>query len=472
MDELNQTSQLARFVHRSRWSELPPAVQHEAVRAFVNWMGCAHGGALHPAVESALSTLEGLAPSKTCTVIGRSRRLDMLGAALLNGLSASAHAFDDAHLKTVAHPGAPTVAALLAHAEQHPVSGVDFLHALVLSSEVQCRLACALSVAPASCDLGWYMTGVTGAVGVAAGVGKLMGLSERQLAWGMGLGAMQAGGLRASHGTMSCAFIPADAGRNGLLAARLAANGFTCHEDALTARHGLLPVFGDRVHPQALTDRLGRHWECMNVSLKPFPSGCLTHAVIDACMELVGQYTFASIDVERVDLQVHRLALELTGRAEPRHSYDAQGSIQHWAAAVLHRRRAGFNEASDSCVLDPAVVSLRRRVFAVVAEDLTSDEARVAVTLRDGRRFEAAALPCVGSTQRPMTDEQLQAKFLDQTSALIGIERAVELSGYCWNLATVVDVGCAAPGFWGPTASVKETDQTHAGDTGRGYRLS
>lgn len=106
----------------------------------------------------------------------------MLGAALLNGLSVSAHAFDDAHLETVAHPGAPTVAALLAHAEQYPVSGVDFLHALVLSCEVQCRLACALAVAPASCDLGWYMTGVTGAVGVAAGVGKLMGLSERQLA--------------------------------------------------------------------------------------------------------------------------------------------------------------------------------------------------------------------------------------------------------------------------------------------------
>lgn len=453
MGELDQTSQLARFIHRSHWGDLPPAVQHEAVRAFVNWIGCAHGGAHHPAVERALSALEGLSSSTTCTIIGRTERLDMLGAALLNGLSVSAHAFDDAHLETVAHPGAPTVAALLAHAEQYPVSGVDFLHALVLSCEVQCRLACALAVAPASCDLGWYMTGVTGAVGVAAGVGKLMGLSERQLAWGMGLGAMQAGGLRASHGTMSCAFIPADAGRNGLLAARLAANGFTCHEDALTAKHGLLPVFSHRAHAQALTNRLGRHWECMNVSLKPFPSGCLTHAVIDACMELVRQHTFASTEVEHVELQVHRLALELTGRAEPRHSYDAQGSIQHWAAAVLHRRGAGLNEASDACVLDPAIVSLRRRIFAVVAEDLKSDEARVAVTLHDGRRFEAAALPCVGSTRRPMTDEQLQAKFLDQTSAVIGLERASELSDYCWNLATAADVGCAAPGFWGPAAS-------------------
>lgn len=458
MPELNLTSQLARFVHRSHWNELPPAVQHEAVRSFVNWVGCTYGGTFHPAVESALSTLEGLSTSGICTVIGRDRRLDPLGAALVNGLSASAYAFDDAHLQTVAHPGAPTVAALLAHSEQYRVSGTEFLHALVLSFEVQCRLSCALAVAPASCDLGWYMTGVTGAVGVAAGVGKLIGLSEQQLGWAMGLGAMQAGGLRTSHGTMSCAFIPGDAGRNGLLAARLAANGFTCHENALTATHGLLPVFGRPAYPQALTDRLGQHWESMNVSLKPFPSGCLTHAVIDACLGLVHQQSFASTDIERVDLQVHRLALELTGRKDPRHSYDAQASIQHWAAAVLHHRRAGLNEASEVCVHDPAVVSLRHRVTAIVADELEADEARVAVTLRDGRRFEVASLPCVGSSKRPISDEQLQAKFLELTSPIIGMEAASELSACCWGLAAAADVSRAAPGFWGPTGSDKESE--------------
>jgi 2-methylcitrate dehydratase PrpD len=381
--------------------------------------------------------------------MGCDRKLDPLGAALVNGLSASAHAFDDAHLQTVAHPGAPTLAALLAHAEQYAVSGPDFLHALILSYEVQCRLSCALAAPPAHCNLGWYMTGVTGAVGVAAGVGKLMGLSEQQLAWAMGLGAVQASGLRVSHGTMACAFIPGDAGRNGLLAARLAANGFTCHENALAAHHGLLPVLGDPANPEVLTDRLGQHWETMNVSLKPFPSGCLTHAVIDACLALVRQYHFPSHEIVRIDLQVHRLALELTGRQEPRHSFDAQASIQHWAGAVLHYRRASLAEASEDSVHDPAVISLRQRVQATVSDDLESDEARLCVTLRDGRRLEASAMPCIGSPRRPMSDAELQAKFLDLTAPVIGPARASQLSEYCWSMSSATDVARAAPGFWG-----------------------
>lgn len=154
MNEALPTRQLARFVHQSQWSDLPATVQHEAVRAFVNWVGCAYGRASHPAVDSAFATLEGLSSSGPCTILCRGRRLEPLSAALLNGLSVSAHAFDDAHLQTVAHPSAPTVAALLAHAQQHPVSGTDFLHALILSNEIQCRLSCALAVPPASYDMG------------------------------------------------------------------------------------------------------------------------------------------------------------------------------------------------------------------------------------------------------------------------------------------------------------------------------
>ncbi|MEG2878694.1 MAG: MmgE/PrpD family protein [Comamonas sp.] len=449
-DAASVTGQLARFVHRSQWQDLPATVQHEAVRAFVNGVGCSYGGASSTAVAHALAGLEGLQASGSCTVLGTQKRLDPLNATLVNGLSISAHAFDDAHLATVAHPGAPGIAALLAYAERHRVSGTAFLHALVLSSELQCRLSCALTVAPAQCELGWYMTGVTGAVGVAAGVGKLMGLSEQQLAWAMGLAAMQAGGLRASHGSMSSALIPGDAGRNGLLAAHLAAGDFNCHDDALGATHGLLQLFGRPANPEALTVRLGQHWECMNVSLKPFPAGCLTHAVIDACLQLVQANDFAARDIERVDLRVHPLADGLTGRKMPQHSFDAQASIYHWAAAVLQHRRAGLAEASDACVHDPQVIALRGRVVATVDETLALDAAHAAVTLRDGRRFEAAVGPCIGSAARPMTDQELDVKLLRQVGDALGSSHALQLSRHCWQLADSTDVGHAAPGFWGP----------------------
>lgn len=446
----NVTQALSRFVHESRWDGLPSKVQHEAVRTFVNWVGCAYGGSSSPAVAQALIAMEGLDAQGFCSVLGTGRRLDSLNAAMVNSLSVGAHAFDDAHLATVAHPAAPSVSALLAYAERHRVSGEDFLHALTLSVELQCRLSSALAVPPAKCEVGWYMTGVTGAVGVAAAVGKLMGFSQQQLAWAMGLAAMQAGGLRASHGSMSCAWIPGNAGRNGLLAAHLAAGNFTCHDDALGATHGLLQLFANPANPLSLTEGLGQHWECMTVSLKPFPSGCLTHAVTDACLQLARSHDFSHDDILRVDLQVHRLAEGLTGRKEPRHSFDAQASIYHWAAAVLINRSAGLREASDECVNDPTVVALRRRVSATVVESLSPDAASVSVTLRDGRHLHMTVEACVGSASQPMSDAELDSKFTAQVSDVLGVDRARQLSAYCWDLAGAADVGQAAPGFWGP----------------------
>jgi 2-methylcitrate dehydratase PrpD len=276
-----------------------------------------------------------------------------------------------------------------------------------------------------------------------------MGLPAQQLGWAMGIAAMQGGGLRASHGTMSCAFIPGNAGRNGLLAAHMAASKFTCHDDALGTTNGLLQVFGEPANPKALVDGLGVHFECMSVEPKPYPAGCLVHATIDACLELVRAHTFKSDEIARIELQVHELALGLTGRREPQHSYDAQASVYHWAAAVLHHKQASLKEASDACVRDPAIVALRGRVVASVADDLDADGARVVVTLRDGRRLKASVGPCLGSALRPMSDEQINTKFLAQTETVLSGQRTRQLADVCWDLASVNDVGQCAPGCWG-----------------------
>ncbi len=449
MQPMNATRQLAQYVHQSRWSDLPEPVRHEAVRAFVNWVGCAFGGATHSAVSSALAAVRELSTSSQCSVLGSAQRLDPLNAALINGLSASAYAFDDTHLSSIGHPTAPTAAALLAYAELHPVAGPDFLHALIIANEVQCRLSCALAVPPAQVHVGLYMTGLVGAIGVAAGIGKLMGLSEQQLVWAMGIGATQGGGFRATHASMCSGFIPANAGRNGFFAALLAAKNFTCTEDALGTTNGFLQVFGNPPNIEALTDRLGQHYECMNVAAKPFPAGCFIHPSIEACLDLVQSHDFESSEVERIELHVYKLGIGLTGKSEPRHGYDSQVSVYHWAAAVLHHRRAGLGEASDECVNDPAVIALRKRVHVTVCDDLQADEARAAVILRDGRRFETLVRPCLGSAQRPMTDSQIEAKLVEQASPLLGAQRAGGLARQCWNLRAAPDVRRAGPGFWG-----------------------
>jgi 2-methylcitrate dehydratase PrpD len=443
------TRQLAEFVHATTWNDLPAEVRHEAVRAFLNWVGCVYGGATHPATLGALVSLNQLSSPGPCTGLGQTTRLTPINAALVNGLAASANAWDDTHLSTIGHPTAPAAAALLAQAELQRVSGQNFLLALALSNEIQARLSCALAVAPASCEIGFYMTGLTGAPGVAAGVAKMMGLCAQRIVWAIGIGATQGAGFRATHGTMCGGFVPANAGRNGLMAAHFAANDFTCHEDALAGPNGFLQVFGSPPNPEALTLRLGNHYECMNVAAKPFPAGCLIHPSIEACLELRREGNFTSQEIEKIELQVSPLGLGLTGKREPRHAYDAQVSVYHWAAAVMLHGRAGLDEASDACVQDPEVIAMRRRVVVQVAEDLNPDAARAAVILRSGERIDVGVDPCLGSARRPMDDAEIEAKALAQMEPVLGADRAKQLVGLCWNLPSAQDVGRAAPGFWG-----------------------
>ncbi len=444
------TRELARSVLASQWSDLPQQVQHEGVRAFLNWVGCAIRGSEHAAVESALAAVNEISGPPQASVLGRGGRLDMVHAALINGLSASAYAFDDTHLESIAHPTAPAAAALLALAEGRHITGTAFLHALILANEIQCRLSNALAVPPAHCHVGLYMTGLTGAVGVAAAVGKLLGLDEQRLVWALGIGATQGAGFRATHASMCSGYVPAHAGRNGLFAGLLAAKGFTCTENILEARNGFADVFAAPANLAALTDGWGERYECMAVAAKPYPAGCFIHPSIEACLELAQSGEANAEQIERLDLRVHPLALGLTGKTEPQHAYDAQVSVYHWAAAVLHHRAAGLQQTTDECVRDPAVIALRQRVKATVDESLGPDEARATLTRRDGRALQVHIAHCLGGAARPMSDAELEKKFLDQVEGMISTRRASELAEQCWNIASVQDVSRIAPGIWGP----------------------
>jgi 2-methylcitrate dehydratase PrpD len=443
------TRQLARFVLASRWEELPTSVRDLSLRAFVNWVGCAYGGVDHPAVTRTIAGLMALSGAGDCTVIGSAVRMPPGDAALVNGMSVGVNAFDDAHVHTVIHPAAPTIAALLAYAERHPVSGRDFLHAIALSHEIQCRLSFALAMPPASTHLGHYLTGIVAGAGVAAGLGKLMQLSEQQLIWAIGLAVIQAGGLRVSHASMASPFIPGAAGRTGLVAAHMAAANVTCQDEPLTAPFGLLPVIGNPAHPAALTDDLGVHWESLNVALKPYPNGVVVHAATDACLDLARRGGFDLASIERIDIQVSPLTVRLGAHPHPRDEYEAWVSVPHWAAAALVNQAAGLYEASLDCISDPRIASLRDRVFVEAAPDLQPDEARATITLANGRRLSAEAIPHRGSARRPLTDDEIRAKFAAQASLHLDPDQVEALAAICWNLEGADDVGLSAPSVWG-----------------------
>ncbi|NBO75992.1 MAG: MmgE/PrpD family protein, partial [Betaproteobacteria bacterium] len=159
------TQTLARFVaeHPSRgWSD---AVEHEAHRTLLNWLGCAVGASQHEAIEAALAGVQMLQPAPQATVLGRRERVDMASAALLNGISSHTFDFDDTHLKTIIHPAGPVASAALAMAEHLNCSGRELIDALVLGIDVACRMGNV--VYPEHYDRGWHITGSTGMLGAA-----------------------------------------------------------------------------------------------------------------------------------------------------------------------------------------------------------------------------------------------------------------------------------------------------------------
>ena len=200
------TRLLSRYAVRGQFADIPAPVRKEAARTLLNWVGCALGGSRNETVPIAISALSPFFGPAQATILGRKERADIFHAALINGISSHVLDFDDTHMATAIHPAASVVPAILALAEYIPVSGRDFLNAMVLGIEVECRLGAA--VHPAHYDIGWHITGTTGVFGAAAAAGRLLNLSEQQMIWALGLAAVQPVGLRAMFGSMAKSFTP------------------------------------------------------------------------------------------------------------------------------------------------------------------------------------------------------------------------------------------------------------------------
>lgn len=440
------TRELAALAVTSRHSSLPSVVQAEAARAFLNWVGCTLGGCREPAVLAALRADAALGGSGPATVLGHARRSDLTGAAFLNCLSSAILAFDDTHLATVTHPSGPVAAALLAYAEAHPVSGEEFANALVLGIEIQCRLSNLLLLPPARANLGWYITGLSGPVGAAAAVGRVMGLDVEHMTWALGLAASQASGFRSTHGSMAGAVIPAHAARCGLSAALLAAEGFTCTATTLEGNAGYVEVFGPGADVSQALAGFGEHFEMMANAYKPYPCGIVIHAAVDACLDLAAQLQGRA--VERVTLRLPPLSLKLADRPQPRDVFEAIVSLQHWAAATLIHGRAGVAEGGPECVAAPEVVALCARVQLLADESLARDAAEAEVLLADGTVLHAQVAHARGSSARPLTDDELDAKFAAQARRRLDEADIAQLRALCWNLATLPDVGRCLTPLW------------------------
>src|SRR5450432_1958412 len=412
-------------------------VDHEAHRTLLNWVGCALGASHHATLLAALAAVNELAPSAQATILGRSERVDIGSAALLNGITSHTFDFDDTHLKTIIHPAGPVASAVLALAEHKGMSGRDVIDALILGIDVSCRIGNVMY--PDHYDRGWHITGSTGMLGAAAGCSRLLGLDVARTTMALGIAASQPIGLREQFGTMTKPFHPGAAARAGLMSALLAQSGFTSSARALEAPRGFVQVVSDKRAWHEVTDELGSRFEISFNTYKPFACGIVIHPTIDACVQL-RERGITPEQVDRIELRVHSLVLELTGKKEPKDGLSAKFSVYHGAAAGLIFGRAGEDEFSDAVVNDAHVVALRARVSATVDDAIHEDAAVVTALLKDGRRVEIRVDHAIGSMLNPLSDGRLESKFDALVAPVLGEARAREITGQWRGLAALPDV--------------------------------
>jgi 2-methylcitrate dehydratase PrpD len=255
----------------------------------------------------------------------------------------------------------------------------------------------------------------------------------------LGIAASQPVGLREQFGTMTKPLHPGAAARAGLTSALLAKHGFTASPRALEAPRGFAQVVSPKYDWNEITDELGSRFEISFNTYKPFACGIVIHPTIDAATQLRAQGVKAE-DVERVELRVHSLVLELTGNKEPQDGLQGKFSVYHGFAAGLIFGQAAEGEYDDHIVRREDMTALRRKVVATVDDKIDEASADVTAILKDGRQVHVFVEHAIGSLERPMGDKDLDAKFHSLTDPVIGKARSDALLEACWTLAGAKDV--------------------------------
>jgi len=436
------TQILARYINGARYEDLPANVRKEGTRTFLNWMGVAVGGSHHETVDNAVAALSPFSGKPEANLMGRSDRLDILNAALVNGISSHIFDYDDTHLKTIIHPAGPVASAILALSQHRPVSGRDFLHALVLGVETECRIGNA--VYPSHYDMGWHITGSCGVFGGAAAAGKLLGLTQQQMAYALGLAASQPVGLKIQFGTMTKSFHAGRAAQNGLTAALLAAQNYTADVTALEGKDGWAQALSRAVNWAEVTEGLGTRYEAALNTYKPFACGIVGHPGIDAAIQLRDENKLTADQIDTVTLHANPLVLSLMGKTEPHIGLEGKFSIYHCVAVGLIYGAAGERQFQDAIVNDPVVAGLRRKITVRTDVAVPAQKCDLIIRLKNGKVLTKHIENAIGSLEKPLSDAALEVKFADLADGILPRTQAQKLMQLCWSLEQAADAGAIA----------------------------
>jgi 2-methylcitrate dehydratase PrpD len=435
------TRTLAEQARALAYDAVPEDVRGWARQCVLDYLACAIAGANDDLTTILLEEMREQGGGAAATVVARGTKLPALSAALVNGAASHALDFDDVNLAMPGHPSVAILPGLLALAETRGSRGADVLAAFVAGYELQCRIG--RIIAPGHYDvLGFHATATVGSFGAAAACAHLLGLDGDRFALALGIAGTQAAGLKSMFGTMCKPLHAGKASYNGLLAAKLAARGFTSRADIVECAQGFARTHSPDFHPERALETPPNGWHIRNNLFKYHAACYMTHAPIEAARKLREQYGVTPAQVERIRLRIDEASDRICNIPVPRTGLEAKFSLRLTTAMGLAGidtgRMATYSEATAA---DPALVALRDKLEFEFRRDMPSTLAELEVLLTDGRRLTAQHDSGVPMTDVAAQGARLEAKFAALVEPILGATRTQALSAAVGGMDAQPDVG-------------------------------
>ncbi|MDR7480955.1 MAG: MmgE/PrpD family protein [Armatimonadota bacterium] len=457
------TEEVARFIVEPR--DVPDEVRTLATDHLVDGVAVMLAGATEESGALVRAHLREVGGRPQAQVLGAALRAPLQLAAWANGVAGHAMDYDDTQLATdpqsvyglLTHPTVPALAAALAAAEDLGTPGAALLDAYIVGVEVECRIADAID--PRHYRNGFHSTATMGVFGAAAAAARLYRCDLETTRRALGLAASMSAGLRENFGTMTKPFHAGRAAESGLLAVLLARRGWTAATNILEARRGFYQATAGGFDPSKIRGMLGRPYFFVapGISIKPYPSGSLSHPAQDVLLDLVRTHDVRPEQVTRIDVGVNSHVPNALIHTRPTTALEGKFSLQFQMAIGVLERAAGIRQFTDEKVRDPRTRALMERVFVHVdpeIEALGYNEMRmtVRITLADGRVLAGRADAARGHPRMPMSRADLTAKFLECAALVMPRARAEALLARLWEIRALPDVAGLAPLLAGAAA--------------------
>lgn len=449
--ETTITAEAAQFVTELTYNDIPEDALHIGRRCIIDGIGQFAAGADTDPVQTVASDVADQGGREDALLLGEGERLVPAAlAARVLGTAGHSLDWDDTQATRDArhtyglltHPTVPPLAAALVLAQRHaPVSGRDLMTAFQAGFEVECKIA--EWMLPHAYRRGLHASAAEGTIGAAVSSAKILSLDEDGLRRAIGIASsLSSAGIRANVGTETKPLHFGRAAENGVISALLAQRGLDSNPSALDGQYGFLSVFSGGMFEEKLSQGFGRTWSIVDpgVSVKPYPSGILSHQAMDAMLALVERENVSPQDVDKIDFYAGSNILSPLSYRHADDHLQAKFCMPALLSMLVLRRKGGKLEFTDDFVASSEMQVMQKRCevhldSGIEEQGFDKIRSRIEITTKDGRKLtQESDERYRGSPEKPMTDEELEAKFRAATDGILDVSGQDALIAACWGI--------------------------------------